>query len=303
MKVPMKAPKKISVENVLVLADTGKAGVVALLPKLTRWFESRIKSLEVEEDLGEFCKRRLGGQELSGEHPDLLVVLGGDGSILSAVRAFGEAPVPTLGINFGRVGFLASTADDQWAEALGEVLAGDAVIEPRLRLEARLERRSGESVCDIALNDVAVSRAAHQGMLDVALRVGPDWVTNYRADGLIVATPSGSTAHSLAAGGPILAPSVQGLVVTPICPQGLSHRPIVLHPDSELHVAVTHTSGLTTLVVDGQGYYPMRQGESVCLSRHPVPYPLLALNSLDPYRRLRDRLGWRGSVEPDVFPD
>jgi NAD+ kinase len=180
-----------------------------------------------------------------------------------------------------------------------------SVLEPRLRLVATFEGNGDhekEPAHPVALNDMVLSRGAHQGMLQVALQVGDDWVTNYRADGLIVATPSGSTAHSLAAGGPILAPAMEGLVVTPICAQGLSHRPIVLHPNSVLHLTVASSSGVTTLSVDGQGYYSMRQGDTVTIRRHPIPYPLLSLRDLDPYKRLRDRLGWRGSVEPDVFP-
>jgi NAD+ kinase len=122
-------------------------------------------------------------------------------------------------------------------------------------------------------------------------------VTDYRADGLIIATPSGSTAYSLAAGGPVLAPTLEALVVTPVCPHSLSHRPIVLGPDAELKLVLKRSSGIATLVVDGQGFYPLQQGDEVRLKRHPVPFPLLVQPGLDPYRRLRDRLGWKGSIE------
>ena len=235
--------------------------------------------------------------------PDLVVVLGGDGAILAAVRAFAEVPVPTIGINFGRVGFLASVEAAQWEEALEEVLAGRAVVEPRMRLLVELMTGKQESARAVALNDAAITRGAFQGMLSIALRDGADWVTNYRSDGLVVATPSGSTAYSMAAGGPILAPSMKAYVVTPVSPQALSHRPIVLDGDHELLLHVTRASGLTTLVVDGQGFYPMQEGDSVKITRHPVAYPLLSPAGFDAYRRLRERLGWRGSFEPDVFPE
>jgi NAD+ kinase len=185
---------------------------------------------------------------------------------------------------------------------LSEVLDGRAVLEPRMRLTVELDSGKDKSVRAIALNDAVLTRGAFQGMLSIALRDGVDWVTNYRADGLVVATPSGSTAYSMAAGGPILAPSMRAFVVTPISPQSLSHRPIVIDGDHELLLHVTHASGLTTLVVDGQGNYPMHQGDSVKIRRHPVPYPLLSPSGFDAYKRLRDRLGWRGSFEPDVFP-
>jgi NAD+ kinase len=190
-----------------------------------------------------------------------------------------------------------------WEEVLSGILTGQGVLEPRMRLSAHLFSHGGESVRAIALNDVVVQRGLTQGMLTVALRVDQEWVTDYRADGLIVATPSGSTAHSLSAGGPILVPSMLGLVVTPICPQGLSYRPLVLGPDTRLEITVTVSAGMTTLVVDGQGFYPMREGDSVQLARHPIPYPLLAWARLDSYRRLRERLGWSGRTEPDSAED
>jgi NAD+ kinase len=297
---------------VLVLADGDKDEVHELVATLEPWLRTRVRSIELAADVRAFYKRRqsLAPRDAEKERPDLVVVLGGDGAILAAVRAFAEAPVPTIGINFGRVGFLASTETSRWREALSEILEGRAVVEPRMRLQAELctsssredPARKAEVIRAVALNDVVVTRGAYQGMLTLALKVGSDWVTNYRADGLIVATPSGSTAYSMAAGGPILAPSMQAVAVTPICPQALSHRAIVLDASAELCLTVSEASGLTTLVIDGQGFYPMHQGDSVKLTRHPVTYPLLALPGFDPYKRLRERLGWRGSFEPDVFP-
>jgi len=297
-------------QRVLVLADGDKGEVHALIDKLEPWMQSRVGVLEIAADVRAFYKQRQTQEQklAARERPDLVVVLGGDGAILAAVRAFADAPVPTIGINFGRVGFLASAETSRWREALAEILDGRAVIEPRMRLTAELcpsERRSvaeqkTAAVSAVALNDVVVTRGAFQGMLTLELKVGDDWLTNYRADGLIVATPSGSTAYSLAAGGPILAPSMQALVVTPICPQALSHRAIVLDADAELTLSVIEASGLTTLVIDGQGFDPMHEGDCVKLKRHPVAYPVLALKGADPYTRLRERLGWRGSFEPEA---
>jgi len=147
----------------------------------------------------------------------------------------------------------------------------------------------------VALNDLVVTRGATHPMVSVALLVEGQWVSEYRADGLIVASPSGSTAYSLAAGGPILAPSMQGFVVTPISAHALSHRPLVLHPDRELIVRVEKAGGLTTLAVDGHGFHPLEEEDEVSIRRHSVAYPLLALPGIDPWQRLRNRLGWRGS--------
>jgi NAD+ kinase len=278
---------------VLVVADHDKAGVREFERELLPWLEARKLSLSVEGDARELARRGAGGQT-----PDLVIVLGGDGAILGAVRAFAERPVPTLGINFGRVGFLASVPSGQWRGALEEVLAGRGTVEPRMRLEAHLASGS-KQLRSVALNDVVVARGATQGMLTLSFSVDGSWMTDYRADGLILATASGSTAHSLSAGGPVLYPTMEAIVVTPICPQGLAYRPIVLHPQSRIEVGVRATGGLVTLALDGQGFFPVRQGERVVVTRHPEPYPLLTWSGLDPYRRLRERLGWGGATEPE----
>ena len=289
-------PGRGAVRSVLVACDPDKPDVRTLLDELVPWLRSRVGHVELESDVRALVERRSTlslAASLEGL-PDLLLVLGGDGAILGAVRAFASTPVPTLGINFGRVGFLASTPVSHWREALEGVLSGEGVLEPRMRLVARLgdgaSRKGGLEA--IALNEVLVARGTAPGMLTLGLSVGGEWVADYRADGLILATPSGSTAHSLSAGGPILFPSMLGMVVTPICPQGLSYRPIVLHPDSSVEVLVKESSGDTLLVLDGQAFHPMQVGEVVRIERHAQAYPLLAWSKLDAYRRLRDRLGW-----------
>ena len=294
-----------------MLADCGKAEVRAAVTEIRDWLGSRVEEVSLVEEPRHFWQERERRPELRTpeERPDLLVVLGGDGTMLSAVRAFAEDPVPTLGVNFGRVGFLASLAAPRWREGLSAVLEGQAVLDPRMRLQAELsDRRNREDGSTelgrrvVALNDLVLSRGAAQGLATMKLVIEGRWVSDYRADGLILSTPSGSTAHSLAAGGPILAPEMGGIVITPICPHTLSHRPLVVSPDSELILRVVHVSGLVTLAVDGQGYYPLVQDDFVSVRRHPVPYPLLAEPggpTADPWLRLRDRLGWRGSLEPD----
>jgi NAD+ kinase len=294
---PDQAPR--AVRRVLVVADHDKDGVLDFEEQLLPWLTERGLTVDLEGDVPALVRRRdaLAADQAGRDLPDLVIVMGGDGAILGAVRAFAEHPVPTIGINFGRVGFLASVPSGHWRAALEEVLDGRGVIEERMRLEARLVG-SASTVRAVALNDMVVARGATQGMLSLGLYVDGDWVTDYRADGLILATASGSTAHSLSAGGPVLFPSMLAIVVTPICPQGLAHRPIVLPPDSRIEVAVEASSGLTTLAVDGQGFFPMRQGERVAIARHSQAYPLLTWSGLDPYRRLRERLGWSGVLSP-----
>ncbi|HIG10343.1 MAG: NAD(+)/NADH kinase [bacterium] len=291
------------IARVLVLADFNKKGVPNLLLELRTWLEGRVQEVEEHHDLREFCSRLVGAPHSLENLPDVIVVLGGDGSMLSVVRAFGLRPVPVLGINFGRIGFLASVRSADWQAALEEVLEGRSVLEPRMRLVAEIKSRHEAAVNAIALNEILVQRGAVQGMLTMSLWDGETWVSDYRADGLIVSSPSGSTAHSLAAGGPILAPSMGGLVVTPISPQSLSHRPLVVHPESMLKVRIEQASGMTMLAVDGHGFYPMHLGDHVLISQAQTPYPILARPGSDPYLRIRERLGWRGSFEPEPEDD
>lgn len=301
---PWTAPSAGSVRRALVLADGRKPSVGGALPEVRAWLEARVRAVDVVGDAREFARERARGGASGAERPDLVVVLGGDGSILAAVRAFQEDPVPTVGINFGRVGFLASLTASRWESGLADVLEGRGVVEPRMRLEARVHMRAGSGVTRVvALNELVVSRGVLQGMVTVTLEVDGRWVSDYRADGLIVASPSGSTAHSLAAGGPLLAPSMNGFVVTPISAHALSHRPLVLHPDNPLTMRVAKSSGIVTLAVDGREFHALEPADRVEIRRHPVAYPLLADASADPWLRLRERLGWRGSFEPDPDVD
>ena len=270
--------------RVLVLADGAKPAVGSRLGEIEAWLRERVADVRVEAVLRD--AEGGGGWPL----PDLVVVLGGDGSVLTAVRRFAEEPVPVVGVNFGHVGFLAAIDAARWREGLEEVLAGRALVEPRMLLEARLGASRS-----VAMNDVVLSRGASQSLVTLRLFVGDEIVSDYRADGLVFATPSGSTAYSLAAGGPILAPDMSGIAVTPIAAHALANRPLVLHPESRLRVRVMSAPGEATLAVDGRIAQPMREGDEVDLARHPKSYPLLAPAGLDPWRRLRERLGWRGS--------
>jgi len=289
------------IERALILANYEKAAVRELAAELEPWLRERVASVGFEPDIRAFSADReaLSPALRAQQRPDLVVVLGGDGALLGAVRSFAEDPVPTLGINLGQVGFLASTPASRWRPTLESALEGRCDVEHRTRLAAAWLSDRGEERRSVALNDVTVQRGSHQGMVRASLAVDGVWVTNYRADGVIVATPSGSTAYSLSAGGPILEPSVDGLVVTPICSQGLSNRPIVLHAGGTLSLTVNTSSGITTLAIDGQAFFSLRQGDTVTLRRHAVSYPLLVMPELDPYRRLRNRLGW-GAEPPSA---
>jgi len=282
-----------SVERVLVLADEQKPRVGAALPEVIAFLEGHGVAVQAQHDVRALARGE--GLELRSA-PDLVVVLGGDGSVLTAVQLFQDEPVPTIGINFGRVGFLASVEATRWREGLLEVLQGRALVEPRMRLSARLEQRAAQHTWT-ALNDVVLSRGSGPSMVSVRLFDGGARVADYRADGLIFATASGSTAYSLAAGGPILAPTMAAVVVTPISAHSLSHRPLVLGGAHELTAELVAAAEDAAVVVDGREAVPVAVGDRLVVTSGAAPYPLLTLQGLDPWRRLRDRLGWRGNFE------
>jgi len=293
----------IEPRRALVLLHPGKRAAVALLAELVPWLEERFDHVAIVSDVLSFAERHRASRTGTGAGevlPDLVVVLGGDGAMLSAVRAFRDAPVPTLGINFGRVGFLASTPQSRWRDVLTGVLEGRGVLEPRMRLSLEI---ADQGLVGVALNDVVLSRSPEDAMLRLSLDVDGAWVTNYRADGLILATPSGSTAYALSAGGPILAPSMLGVVVAPICSQALANRPLVLHPDSRISVRVTDAESDADVVLDGRRFTRVKSGATLLVARHPLPFPLLSMPELDPYRRLRERLGWNGGDGLDALPE
>lgn len=288
------APPAGRVRSVLLLADGQKGDVSAAVDEVERHLEGLGASVETHADV-----RTLHADETCfqpGREHDLVVVLGGDGSVLTAARLFEGVPVPTIGINFGRVGFLASLEVSSWREGLDDVFAGRALVEDRMRLGASVIRSDGEVLAAVlAMNDVVLSRGGTPSVAEFELLSAGRRVTDYRADGLIFATPSGSTAYSLAAGGPILDPALRAVVLTPISAHALSHRPLVLGPEASLEARVVNTAGAVRLDVDGRLIAELGAGDRVLMEASAVPYPLLTTQQLDPWQRLRDRLGWAGN--------
>ncbi|MEE2939728.1 MAG: NAD(+)/NADH kinase [Planctomycetota bacterium] len=278
----------------LLLADGHKGDVSEAVGEVALHLDGLGASVETHADV----RSLLTGDaqlEPGGQH-DLVVVLGGDGSVLTAARLFEGRPVPTIGINFGRVGFLASLEVSGWREGLDDVFAGRALVEDRMRLGATVVRADGAALSPVlAMNDVVISRGGTPSMAEFDLVSAGRRVTSYRADGLIFATPSGSTAYSLAAGGPILDPALRAVVLTPISAHALSHRPLVLGPEASLEARVVNTGGAVTMDVDGRLITELGPGDRVVFETSNVPYPLLTTRRFDPWQRLRDRLGWAGN--------
>jgi NAD+ kinase len=221
---------------------------------------------------------------------DLLVVLGGDGTMLSVAR-HADASTPILGVNMGELGFLTEVTE---AEALGllrRVLAGRYETEQRMTLDAVLERR-GKVRRYRALNDVVVSNGALARIVNLTLSVDGHPFTTYRADGVIVATPTGSTAYSLSVGGPIVEASLSTLLVSPISPHTLSNRPVVLRPDAAVRITIPRGQQDVVLTVDGTEGMPLLGGDAVVVRRGRRPISLVRSPERTHYDVLRSKLGW-----------
>jgi len=241
------------------------------------------------------CVDLAGSTDLSATDASLVVVLGGDGSILAAARRLGANPTPVLGINFGKLGFLAGVRAVELEAAVVDVIeARDFRVSRRMRLVAIVHRASGVTEAPLrGLNDAVVERWDPRS-LSLDLIVDGETATTYRGDGVIVATPTGSTAHSLAAGGPIVEPEMEAFVVSPMCAHSVSNRPLVLGADQVIRLRVGGGSKRPGLAVDGQVLQDLVQGDEVEIRRAPHPFHLAVPKGRRFFEVLRTRLHWAG---------
>jgi NAD+ kinase len=222
---------------------------------------------------------------------DLVCALGGDGTMLRASRVVGDSGVPVLGVNLGQLGFLAGFLPDEARSALTAALAGDLRVEERSRLAVTLHLQGGGApVTRTALNDAVLHQGAMARIVDCDAWIDDAFVASYRADGLIVSTPTGSTAYTLAAGGPILTPDVEAMVLTPICPHTLTNRPLVFRPDARLEIK-NASGGPVTLTIDGQSGHELASGESIEVRRADEPLRLYQAPR-GFFGILREKLSW-----------
>jgi NAD+ kinase len=229
-------------------------------------------------------------------HIDLLMVLGGDGTMLSAIRLLNGRDIPVLGVNLGSLGFLTSVTQQDIDRAL-HCLAQNRFTTSRIVLADCLVRRAAKIISRYrALNDVVIERGGSPRIVTLNLRVDGEEVSSYVADGLIISTPTGSTGHSLSAGGPILLPESRALVVNLICPHTLSTRPLVIPDGKRISVEVAKSSGDLLLAVDGQVGEPLRTGDRIEVRRSPRQARFIHLPDYNYFAVLRQKLRWRGSI-------
>lgn len=239
----------------------------------------------------------IGGQRLSPEdfkeRIELLVVLGGDGTLIHAASLIEGREVPIFGVNMGSLGFMTEIPVGDLYDRLEETLEGDYTVTERMKLEASLFRGDGPAlVTRQVLNDVVISKGALARIADLEATIDGSLVTLYKADGVIVATPTGSTAYSLSANGPIIHPSLEAVVISPICPHTLTQRPIVVPPDQAIRITLQSANGEVFLTLDGQTGMALEQGDRVEVVRSKDRVLLVRNPRLDYFSILRAKLRW-----------
>ena len=259
-----------------------------------------ITSQETARELGAFLKEQgaslVDNDKNIEKNADLIIVLGGDGSILSTARTYVDSNIPILGINLGRLGFLADVSVESMKNAVGEILSGEYIKEERALLGCQVERGGSILTQHLAFNEVVVHRNETPRMIEFELFVDGDFVNRQRADGMIVTTPTGSTAYALSSGGPIIHPSVNTICLVSISPHTMSHRPFILNGDSEVLISLIDSDDKTTVSFDGQASFSILLGDSLRVRQHDNFIHLIHPKGYDYFDIIRSKLHWGHKV-------
>jgi NAD+ kinase len=276
----------------LVVRRDPPAAAVTLAIELVGWLKSQNLETLAEPAIAALIGARPAAASELVAAADLIVVLGGDGTLLGIARLLGDRETPILGINLGGLGFLTEVTVDEARATLSRVVTGDYEVDRRIALEAVVERETGVAAAHFrALNDVVITKRELGRMLDLHVVADHEQICSYRADGLIVATPTGSTAYALSAGGPIVFPNLRVFVLAPICPHTLSNRPVVLPDSFELEVRVKSDDHGAMLTCDGQESAHL--GPTDVIRLHRAKHAVSLIRSAHPYFEIwRDKLRW-----------
>ncbi len=281
----MPAPR---LSRAIILAHGSRPAMRAAVDRLRPTIEHYLTVVGVSLDFG---------ATLDTSGADLVIVLGGDGSILRSARQMGYQQKPVLGVNLGRLGFLAALQPEQLDSVLPEIAAGQHRLREHLMFECSV-RRGGELLHEaLGLNEAEVLAGPPFAMVDVQLYVDGELATTYSCDGLIVSTPVGSTAHSLSAGGPILRNEIDAFVIVPICPHTLTHRPVVDSAERTIELAVPLPHEGTSLVVDGLVLCTLTADDRVKVVRSKARFQMIEVGDQSYYRTLHEKLGWGGQLK------
>ncbi len=255
------------------------------------------KARELEQRLGNQSVVIDAHNSVSSEIPDdllCLIVLGGDGTFLSAARFIGHRKIPLMGVKFGEVGFLAETTEDALDKALTRLLEGNFLTQNRTRLEIKVVRDGRQCIDVDVLNDAVINKSALSRLTSCAVYLNDNYLTTYRADGLIIATPTGSTAYSLAAGGPVVDPLVPSIILTPICPFTLTNRPLIIPDSTQIEIRLEGSPEDMVLTLDGQEGFEMDPRDKIFISKSPHDIRMISFENQSYFNVLKTRLKWSG---------
>lgn len=279
-------------QTIGIIPKRSKPEASELAGRLAAWLRERGREVLSEHGSDVAGATAVAGDELA-RRAELLVVLGGDGTLLHAARLCHRREVPILGVNLGRLGFMTEVPRDDVFRAMEHVLAGEFRVSKRSKLQVRVVR-AGETLVEAeVLNDVVIGKNALARIADIEVTVDGEWVTTFQADGIIVATPTGSSAYSLAAGGPLVHPAVPATLLVPICPHTLTQRPLVI-PDDQLVEMTLASDSEMFVTLDGQSGRGLAMGDRVEVRRAGTSVPLVRHESPGYFGLLRSKLRWGG---------
>jgi NAD+ kinase len=284
----------MEIRKIGITSKPRKEDVRVVVPPLLAWLRERGIEPFVDHETNALldAKQKAIARGEMAEAVDLVVVLGGDGTLLATARALSSKPVPILAVNLGGLGFMTVITRDDLYSTLEMVLRGDFQCDRRAQIRAEIIRR-GQSISSLlALNDVVLNKGAIARILDFDMSVDGRFVSTFKADGLIVSTPTGSTAYSLAAGGPVIVPSVNAFLVTPICAHTLTNRPIVLPDTVAIDIVITGHSESVYLTADGQVAIAVRTGDTMRTRKSSSYVELVQPPNRNYYEILRQKLKW-----------
>lgn len=282
-----------SIKHVGVVVKPHHAEAWQTAGELAAWLKTRdIKLIGKPRTETPDCSIEEVGDEEFQEKADLIVVLGGDGTMISTARLLGEREIPVLGINYGSLGYLTDFRIEEMFPALENILAGHYAIDRRVMLD--IEHRRGAQTLETGrvLNDVVINKSVLARIIEIEVKLNEQYVNSFRADGLIVATPTGSTAYSLSAGGPIVYPTMNAVVLTPICPFTLTNRPIVVPDTAEISLRLMNENEGVVLTLDGQVGYRMETGDCAVIRKSAASFNLVQPPNRNYFDVLRNKLKW-----------
>lgn len=284
----------MAIKKIGIVSKPKKAEIREIVPQLVEWLRERDIEASIDKETGailESTEKCLTRNELPGK-VDLLVVLGGDGTLLAAARALYRREVPIFAVNLGDLGFLTVITRDELYSALEGVLTGNYRSERRVQIEGELVRADETLSTFRALNDVVLNKGAIARIQDFEVYADGEFISNYKSDGLIVSTPTGSTAYSLAAGGPVVSPSVEAFIVTPICAHTLTNRPLVVRDSATIEIVVKSQREAAYLTVDGQVGIATHSEDIIRVRKSDSFVELIQPPQRNYFEILRQKLKW-----------